>query len=140
MNKLFLILIILFVKNCNCNHVEKYSFVNWNNEIKSFENISVNLGEFHFKPNVENCFCKGENITLKGKVQTVQMLQDPKKTLNSNVVIINSDFNNKIIDTLFVTKNDGDFYFSFDKKKVKNIIYKLEDKNFGVKFKISDFK
>ena len=140
MNKLFILLILFFVKSCDCNHREKYSFVNWNNEINSFENISVNLGEFHIKPNVENCFCKGEKITLEGKVQTVQMLQDPKKTLNSNVIIINSDLNNKIIDTLFITKNDGNFYFSFNKNKVNYIIYKLEDDNFGVKFKISDFK
>jgi hypothetical protein len=139
MTKYILIVMLLLVKNCDCNYNGKRSFVNWNKKNSSFENITINLGEFYINPQIENCYCKGKNIFLEGKLENIDTLTNSKKSFNNKVIIIELDNDNKILDTLFVTKKDGAFNLNLEKNKANSIIFKLENEDFGVKFNISDF-
>lgn len=130
---------LFFVKNCTCSFNGKKSFVNWNKKNNSFKNISVNLGEFCVNPQIENCFCKGNNIVLEGKIENIETLVNAKKGFNNKVVIIELDNDNKILDTLFVTKKDGAFNLNLEKNNANSIVFKLESEDFGVKYNVSDF-
>ncbi|WP_430399584.1 hypothetical protein [Flavobacterium sp.] len=140
MNKLFFLLVLISLKTCECEYKGYYSFVNWNPKLNAFENISVNIGELKINPNIENCFCKKNQITIEGIVQSKEMLSGSERELKSYVVILECDDKNKIVDTLFSTKLNGKFKFSLIEKNSNYVVFKYSDNPQGIKYKISNFK
>ena len=140
MNKLFFLLILISLKTCECGYKGNYSFVNWNPKLNVFENVSINIGELKISPNIENCFCKENRITIEGIIQSKEMLSGSERELKSYVVILECDDKNKIVDTLFLTKLNGKFKLSLIEKNSNYVVFKYSDNPQGIKYKISDFK
>nr|WP_315218677.1 hypothetical protein [uncultured Flavobacterium sp.] len=128
------LLLVSFLTFCICDFDGKYSKVIWNNEKQLFENSNINLGEFLISPVIENCSIQKGKLSIGGSI----FLRN--KDEQFTYVVIDCSMRGKILDTLFMGKQDKKFEVTMEHLKQKFIVIKKIDEADGLKYEQKSFR